>query len=155
MLAPPILASHRDQQSRLQQLAQNAQPITAQNFLDLIIAETAFDQLPGQVARVSVISKIGQKMRLSQLRFDFLAFGVRHLSPEHFAEIETDSDPFDPDQAGDVFDMVDITIDRRFLFARPNENRVDANHSTTLSDHPDLLVTDVAFDVVESASVAV
>ena len=52
-----------------------------------------------------MIVQLGQKMGTRQFILHLLALRRRHLPPEELAEIETNPDPFDPDQPGDVLDV--------------------------------------------------
>ena len=62
-------------------------------------------------------------------------------------------DAIDTDQAGDMFDMINVTIQSRFLFLRTNENGVDSDDSAPRANRPDLFVADVALDIVETAGI--
>src|SRR5687767_7831737 len=46
-----------------------------------------------------------------------------------------------------MLDMIDITIDRRFLLAWANQDSIDANDAAAFPHHLDLFVAHVAFDV--------
>ena len=59
-----------------------------------------------------------------------------------------------PIKIRDVFDVIDIAIERRLLLLRAHEDRVDADDAAARADHFDLLVADVAFDVVVMPRVA-
>ena len=90
-----------------------------------------------------------------ELLFDFVAFCSRHQAPEKLTEIEADRDVIHPDQAGDMFDMIDITIEGRFLLFRTNENGVHPDDAPASADHFDLFVTDVALNVVVTTNIGV
>src|SRR5689334_25292628 len=77
-----------------------------------------------------------------QFRLQFLEFCGGRLAPEKLAEIESDSDPIDSNQVGNVLDMIDVTIERCFFLVRANKNRVDTDHTATGTDHFDLVVAD-------------
>src|SRR6476659_877915 len=51
--------------------------------------------------------------------------------------------------------MIDVMVERTFFFSRAHEDGVDADNAAPFTNHPDLFVTDVAFDVVVSADVRV
>src|ERR1041385_3856079 len=80
---------------------------------------------------------------------------LRQLLEEIFAEIKTDPDAVDSNQAYHVFDVIDITIDRARCGIRTNENCVYPNNATALADDLNLLVADVALDVVKLSHVRV
>jgi hypothetical protein len=50
-----------------------------------------------------------------------------------------------------VLDAVDIAIKRRLLLLPTNEDSIDPDYPPACANHPDLVVTNVAFDVVEVA----
>src|SRR4029077_11410452 len=74
---------------------------------------------------------------------------------DEFEEIKPDPDAVDPDQLRDVFNMIDVVIERALFFSRAHENAVGADHSAPLTDHFDLFITNVAFDVVVPADIRV
>src|SRR5437763_12519822 len=72
----------------------------------------------------------------------------RPLTINELEEIEADGDTFDTNQIYDVLDVIDITVERALFFLRAHENGIYANHSAPFTDHLNLLVTDIALDVV-------
>src|SRR5262249_7679445 len=70
-------------------------------------------------------------------------------------EIKTDPDAVDSNQAYHVFDVIDITIKRARFGIRTNENRVYPDNTAALADDLDLLVADVALDVVKLSCIRV
>src|SRR4029453_117087 len=94
-------------------------------------------------------------MRRGQLCGELGSHALRQLLKEIFAKIKTDPDAVDSGQAYHVLDMIDITIDCARLRIRTNENRIYADNAAAFSDHLDLLVADVALDVVKLSHVGV
>src|ERR1700730_2150035 len=102
-----------------------------------------------------MICQVGNEMWSRQFfRHPVLLF-IRPLPVNEFEEIETDSDTVDSDQASNVLDVVDVTIERRRLLVRANQNRIHTDHATASADHLDLLIADVALDVVKFPGVRV
>ena len=94
-------------------------------------------------------------MRLGQLCSKVGSHALGQLLKEIFAKIKTDPDSIHSDQAYHVLDVIDIMIDRAAFGFRTNENRVYANNTAALADDLDLLVADVALDVVKLSHVGV
>src|SRR5882762_2562527 len=94
-------------------------------------------------------------MRRGQLCRKLGSHLLRQLLKEILAKIKTDPDAVDSDQVYHVLDMIDITIERARLGIRANENRIHADNATALTDNLDLLVADVALDVVKLSYVRV
>src|SRR6266850_3880478 len=94
-------------------------------------------------------------MRCGQLGLQLLPLLDRYLAPEKFAEVEPDPHALDSDETRDVFDVVDITVEGRIFLCRADEDRVDPDHAATRTNHSNLLVADVALDVVKAARVGV
>ena len=71
--------------------------------------------------------------------------------------VHTDDGPVSllVDEIGDVFQVIDIPIERRLFLFRADEDRVDPNDATARTNHFDLLVAHVALDVVKAARVRV
>src|SRR5215471_16472797 len=90
-----------------------------------------------------------------QFCLQFFAFCNWHLAPQKFAKIEADSDAIDSNKVGDVLDVVDVTIKRRFFFVRANKNGIYADYAATGADHFDLVIADVSFHVIETPHVCV
>src|SRR5260370_41940580 len=51
--------------------------------------------------------------------------------------------------------MIDVMVERAFLFSRAHEDGIDADNPAPFADHSDLFVTNVALDVVVPADVRV
>src|SRR5216684_9238700 len=94
-------------------------------------------------------------MRRGQLCRKLGSHLLRQLLKEILAKIKTDPDAVDSDQAYHVLDMIHVTIDRAGFGIRTNENRIYPHNTTALTDNLDLLVTDVALDVVKLSHVRV
>src|SRR5262249_18546655 len=94
-------------------------------------------------------------MRLSQLRGKLSPHLFRQLLEEIFAKIKTDPDPVDSDQTHHVLDVIDITIQRGRFGIRTDKNRIYPDNAAALTDDHDLLIADVALDVVKISSIRV
>ena len=77
------------------------------------------------------------------------------MPPEKFAEIESDSDPIDSNKIGDVLDVIDVTIERRFFFVWANKDGVNTDHTATHAYHFDLVIADVPLHIIEMSGVCV
>src|SRR2546423_5463405 len=95
-----------------------------------------------------MLRQFRHEMGMSEFVLKRDLFRLGKLPVNEFEEIETDGDTVDPDQIANVRDMVDVTIEGRFLLVRTNEHRVNPDHSIARADRFDLFVGDVAFDVV-------
>src|SRR5438034_8183983 len=51
--------------------------------------------------------------------------------------------------------MIDVMVERAFFFSRAYKNGIDADYAAPFTDHLNLLITDVAFDVVVAPDVRV
>src|SRR5437867_3964764 len=94
-------------------------------------------------------------MRRGQLCGELGPHVLRQLLEEIFAEIKTDPDAVDSNQTYHVLNVVDITIERAGFGTRTNENRIYPDNATAFPDNRDLLVADVALDVVKLSCVRV
>src|SRR5215469_6010471 len=94
-------------------------------------------------------------MRCGQFCGEVGSHALGHLLKEIFAKVKTDSDAVDADQAYHVLDVIQITIQSARFCIPTNKNRVYPNNTTTLTDDFDLLVADVAFDIVKLSRVRV
>src|SRR5438094_8967487 len=88
-------------------------------------------------------------MRRGQLCGKVGSHALGHLLKKILAKIKTDPDAIDSDQAYHVLDVIDIPIQRAAFGIPANENCVYSNDTAALADDLDLLVADIAFDVVE------
>src|ERR1044072_1711307 len=70
-------------------------------------------------------------------------------------KIKADSHAIDSDEIGDVFDVINVTIERGFLLVRTDENRINSDYTAPFADHFDLLIAHVALYVVEFSRVRV
>src|ERR1700757_3952537 len=86
---------------------------------------------------------------------ELLLFGFGPLSVNELEEIKADRHTVDPDRIRDVLDMVDVPIERAFVFSRAYKDGVDADHPAPFTDHLDLFIANVALDVVVAADVCV
>src|ERR1041384_1660076 len=140
---------------RLQTLSENPQPIPAQDFFDLLIVETPLDHFSSDVLRVRMISQLRNEVWFCHFRGQVLLPGLRPPTVDELEEIEADPNAIDPDQIRDVLDVVHVMVERVFFFSRTHKNGVNTDHSATFTDHLDLFVTNVAFDVIVPADVRV
>src|SRR5882724_9912726 len=79
----------------------------------------------------------------------------RPLAINELKEIETDSDSVDANQTGDVFDVIDVTIESALLFRCTDEHGIHADYAAPFSDHLDLFIGDVSLDVVIATDICV
>ena len=54
-----------------------------------------------------------------------------------------------------MLDLIDVVVERAFLFSRAHEDGVDTDYSAPCTDLPDLFIANVALDVVVPANVRV
>src|SRR5207249_2162657 len=92
-------------------------------------------------------------MRRGQLCTKLGPHFLRQLLEEILAKITTDRDAVDSDQAYHVLNVIHITIERAGFGIWTNENRIYPHNATALTDNLDLLVADVALDVVKLSHV--
>ncbi len=138
----------------LKQFLQNSHPVSEKNLFDLFVAKTALDQFPGDVSGVRMIRQVGNEMGPSEGR-GWIQRRLGSPAKDEFEKIEPDPHPVDPNQPGDMFDMIDISIQGGFFFSRANQDGVDANDATAFAHQLDLFVANVALEVVITARVGV
>src|SRR5262249_39157246 len=80
---------------------------------------------------------------------------LRPLLVDELKEIKADPNAVDADQIRDVLDVIDVPIERAFFRSRAHEDGIYADHPATFSNHLDLFVANIAFDVVVPADVRV
>src|SRR4029453_8960566 len=102
-----------------------------------------------------VIAQIGNKMRSCKFCGELFLCRFRPLPINELKKVEADSDPLDADQVFYMPDVIDIAIELAFLFLWADETGIIADHTAPFADHPDLLVTDIALDVVIFSGVRV
>src|SRR4030095_8135580 len=102
---------------------------------------------------MGVIAEIGNEMRSCKFCGELFLCRFRPLPINELKKVETDSNPFDADQVFHVLDVIDVAIERAFVFLWTDECGVNADHAAALPDHLDLLVTDIALDVVKFSGV--
>jgi hypothetical protein len=95
-----------------------------------------------------VITQIGDKMRSCKFCGELFSCRFRPLPINELKKVETDSNPIDADQAFYMLDVIDLAIERAFLFLWADKHGIKADHAAAFADHPDFLVTDIALDVV-------
>src|SRR5215475_4314031 len=114
---------------RLQALSENSNPVSAQNFFNLVISETALDQFSSEVPRVRMVPQFRNEVRRCKFCSQLFLPRLWPLPVDEFKEIKADPDTVDPDQIHDVVDMIDIVIERAFFFFLADENTVDADNA--------------------------
>src|ERR1700730_14020711 len=139
----------------LQQLGENPHPISEQNFFDVFAAKSTVDQFSREVSSLRMVRQVGNKMRPCELRCYLLLLRLGPLAIKEFKEIETDPHAVNPNQAGDMLNMIDIPVERRLLLAWTHEHGIDPDDAAPFTNHPDLFVTRIAFDVVIPPRIAV
>ena len=139
----------------LKQFLKNPHPVSEKNFFDLPVVESAFDQLGSQISRLAVMQKIGNEVHIRKLLVKLHPFVFRPAPVNEFEEIETNTNAIDANQIYDVGDVIDIAIEGRIFFFWTNKNRIDSDHAAACAHHFNLLVADVALDVVVFARVGV
>src|SRR5262245_49286659 len=102
-----------------------------------------------------MVPQIGNEVRLCEFCRKLLLPRLRPLSVNELKEIKADPHAIDAAQIREVFDVIDVTIQSALFCSRAHENGVGADHSAAFTDHLDLFITDVAFDVVVSANIRV
>src|SRR6266487_37850 len=95
-----------------------------------------------------MIAQVRDEVRLGKFRGQLLFGRFRPLPVNKLEEIEADGHSIDPDEVGDMFDVIDVAIESRLFLARAYQHRINANYSMPLANHFDLLITDVAFNIV-------
>src|SRR5438552_5717447 len=101
------------------------------------------------------MQKIGNEVHIRKLLVKLHPFVFRPAPVNEFEEIETDTNAVDADQIYDIGDLIDIAIEGRIFFFWTNKNRIDSDHAAARAHHFNLLVVDVALDVVVLARVSV
>src|SRR6266511_359542 len=100
-----------------------------------------------------VIAQIGNEMRRCKFCGELFSCRVGPLPINELKKVESDRNPIDADQASYILDVIDVAIEGGFFFLWAHEHGINADHAAPVADHPDLLVTDIAFDVVVFSSV--
>ena len=102
-----------------------------------------------------MVPELANEMRRCKFCGELFLPRLRPLPVDELEEIKANSDAVGSDQIRDVHDVIDVPIKGAFFCSRAHEDGIYADHSTPLADHPDLSITDVAFDVVIAADVRV
>src|SRR6266498_496416 len=92
-------------------------------------------------------------MRSCKFCGELFSCRFRPLPINELKKVETDRDPIDADQVFYMLDVIDIAIERAFLFFGTHEYCINADHAAPFADHLDLLVSNVALDIVEFSRV--
>src|SRR5262249_12513571 len=74
---------------------------------------------------------------------------------DEFEKIKADSDAVNANQIGDMLNVIDVTIHRAFFFLRAHQDGIYADDTAALPNHFDLLIVNIALDVVIAADVCV
>src|SRR4029453_17286698 len=94
-----------------------------------------------------VIAQIGNEMRSCKFCGELFSYRFRPLPINELKEVEANSDSIDADQVFYMLDVIDVAIERAFLFLWADEHSINADHTAPFADHPDLLVSDIALVV--------
>src|SRR4029453_87766 len=94
-------------------------------------------------------------MRRCKLFGELFFRRVRPLAIDKLKEIKSNTDSINANQIGNVFDVVDVAIESAFFFFWTYQHRVNANHTVPFPDHFDLVIADVALDIVITPDVGV
>ena len=94
-------------------------------------------------------------MRRCELCGELFLRRLRPLAVDKLKEIKPNPDSIDANQIGYVLDVIDVTIERALFFLWTHEHGIYADHAAPFADHLDLLVADVALDVVVAPDVRV
>src|SRR6266498_1183533 len=95
-----------------------------------------------------VITQIGNEMRSCKFCGELFSRRFRPLPINKLKKVETDSDPIDTDQVFYMLDVIDVAIEGAFFFLWAHQHGINADHAAAFADHLDLLVTDIALDIV-------
>src|SRR5947199_3824034 len=139
--------------SSLQQFLKNLHPISEKNLFDLHVFESPFDQLGRQISSLAVMQKIRNEVHVRKSLMKLRTLVFRPAPANEFEEVETDTDAIEADQVYDVGEVFDIAIKFSIFLLLTNENRIDADHAATRAHHFNLLIADVALDIVVFAPV--
>jgi hypothetical protein len=101
--------------AQLQQRLKNPHPVSKQNFFDLLVAKSVFDQFSGDIARVAMVQKVGNEMDMREFLMERSALFVRPAPVKEFEEIEANPDAIDPDQIDHMLNVIDVMIESGFL----------------------------------------
>src|ERR1700757_3216396 len=102
-----------------------------------------------------MVRQVGNEMWRGQLCSKLGPHLRRQLLEEIFAKIKTDPDAVDSDQTYHVLNVIDVTIEGAAFRIPTNENRVYPDNTAALADDLDLLIADVALDIVKLSRVRV
>src|SRR6267142_4313628 len=97
---------------------------------------------------MQVIAEFGNEMRSCKFCGELFSCRFRPLPVNELEKVETDSDPVDADQVFYVLDVIDVAIEGAFFFLWAHQYGINADHAAPFADHLDLLVTDIALDIV-------
>src|ERR1041385_4736567 len=104
---------------------------------------------------MGMIDEIGNEMNIGKFLSKRLLDLFGPLAVDEFKKIETNSHAIDANQTCHVLDVINVPIQRGLGTIRTDDRCIDSDYSATLTDHLDLVITDVAFDVVIAACVGV
>ena len=94
-------------------------------------------------------------MRCGEFCSEFLLSRLRPLPIDEFEKIKADSDAVNADQIGDMLDVIDVTIHGALFFPGAHQHGIYADYAAAFADHLDLLIANVALDVVVAADICV
>src|SRR5262245_22801213 len=139
---------------RLEQFSENSYPISAEDFFNLLIAETTLYQFSSEIQCVRMVPQIGNEVRRCKFCSQLLLPRLRPLLIDEFEEIKADTDAVDSDQIHHVLDMINIMTERAFFFFWAHEDTIGADNAVPFTNHFDLFITNVALDLVVAAGVS-
>src|SRR6266853_601354 len=94
-------------------------------------------------------------MRCGEFCSEFLLSRLRPLAIDEFEKIKADPDAVNADQIGDMLDVIDVTIHGALFFPGAHQHGIYADYAAAFADHLDLLIANVALDVVIAADICV
>src|SRR5438034_8443199 len=94
-------------------------------------------------------------MRCGESCSEFLLSRLRPLAIDEFEKIKSDSDAVNADEIGNMLDVIDVTIHGALFFPGAHQHGIYADDAAAFTDHLDLLIANVALDVVIAADICV
>src|SRR6266576_2216872 len=100
-----------------------------------------------------MVPQIGNEARRCKFFGELLFCRLRPLAVDKLKKIKSYSDAIDADQIGYVFNVIDVTIESACFFFWTYQNGINANHTAPFADHFNLVIADVALDIVVAADI--
>ena len=95
-----------------------------------------------------MVPQIGYEVRRCKFFGELLFCRLGPLAVDKLKKIKSNSDSIDANQIGYVFNVIDVTIESACFFLWTHQDLINANHTASFPDHFDLVVADVALDIV-------